>query len=258
MIANYHTHTYRCGHASGEDEAYVQTALEAGIEILGFSDHTPYFFPGEHYSRFRMRPEAFPGYCQSVEQLKKDYRGKVEIHLGVEAEYYPKLFPQLLPYLQDHGVEYLLLGQHYICNETDGVFSGHATADQEVLKTYCYQTMDAMNTGLFTYFAHPDLVRYEGDKKLYLQYMRQLAREAKSCNVPLEMNLLGVREDRHYPNRVFWEIVAEENCPVILGSDAHDPEVFNSSLDEEKALARLKELGLTPLKTVALRPINRA
>lgn len=257
MIANYHTHTYRCGHASGEDEAYVQTALEAGIEILGFSDHTPYFFPGEHYSRFRMRPEAFPGYCQSVEQLEKDYRGKVEIHLGVEAEYYPKLFPQLLPCLQDHGVEYLLLGQHYICNETDGVYSGHATADPKVLKTYCYQTMDAMNTGLFTYFAHPDLIRYEGDKKLYLQYMRQLAREAKSCNVPLEMNLLGVREDRHYPNKDFWEIVAEENCPVILGADAHSPEVFDNSLDEEKALARLKDLGLTPLKTVALRPVNR-
>lgn len=258
MIENYHTHTYRCGHASGEDEEYAQAALEAGIEILGFSDHTPYFFPGEHYSRFRMRPEAFPGYCQSVRELRDAYQGKMEIHLGVEAEYYPKLFLQLLPYLQDHGVEYLLLGQHYIRNETDGVYSGHATTDQEVLKTYCYQTMDAMNTGLFTYFAHPDLIRYEGDNKLYLQYMRQLAREAKSCDVPLEMNLLGVREDRHYPNKVFWEIVAEENCPVILGSDAHDPEVFNSSLDEEKALARLKDLGLTPLKTVALRPINRA
>lgn len=257
MIANYHTHTYRCGHASGEDEEYAQSAFEAGIEILGFSDHTPYFFPGEHYSRFRMRPELFAGYCQSVQELKKTYQGKMELHLGVEAEYYPNLFPKLLAFLQDHGVEYLLLGQHYIRNETDGVYSGRVALDPEVLKTYCYQTMDAMNTGLFTYFAHPDLIRYEGDKKPYLQYMRELAREAKSCNVPLEMNLLGIREDRHYPNKDFWEIVAEENCPVILGADAHSPDVFNSSLDEEKALAWLNELGLTPLKTVALRPINR-
>lgn len=257
MITNYHTHTYRCGHASGEDEDYVQNALEAGIEILGFSDHTPYFFPGDHYSKFRMRPELFPGYCQSVQELKKDYRGKVEIHLGVEAEYYPNLFPKLLSYLQDHGVEYLLLGQHYIRNETDGVYTGRKTGDEDVLKTYCYQTMDAINTGLFTYFAHPDLIHYEGNKAKYRQYMRELAREAKSCNVPLEMNLLGVREDRHYPTADFWEIVAEENCPVILGADAHSPDVFQSSLAEEKAIAWLKELGLTPLKTVALRPINR-
>ena len=256
MIANYHTHTQRCGHASGEDEEYAQSALEAGIEILGFSDHTPYFFPGDHYSRFRMRPEAFPGYCQSIERLKNDYRGKVEIHLGVEAEYYPALFPELLAYLQENGVEYLLLGQHYIRNEQDGVYSGHVTTDPEVLKTYCYQTMDAMNTGLFTYFAHPDLICFEGKKETYQQYMRQVVREAKSCNVPLEMNLLGIREDRHYPNSDFWEIVAEENCPVIIGADAHSPEVFQSTLAEEKALAWLKELGLTPMQTIPLRKIT--
>ena len=103
------------------DEEYVENALEAGIQILGFSDHTPYFFPGDHYSRFRMRPEAFPGYCQSVESLKADYKGKMEIHLGVEAEFYPKLFPKLLSYLQEMGTQYLLLGQHDIRNETDGV-----------------------------------------------------------------------------------------------------------------------------------------
>ena len=252
MIANYHTHSYRCNHASGEDEEYVQSALEAGVEILGFSDHTPYFFPGDHYSRFRMRPELFPDYCQSVNALKADYKGKVEIHLGVEAEYYPNLFPKLLSFLQDSGVEYLLLGQHHIRNEVDGVYSGHVTFHEDVLKTYCYQTMDAMNTGLFTYFAHPDLLHYLGDRAKYQAYMRPVVKEAKNCNVPLEMNLLGIREDRHYPNPAFWELVAEENAPVVLGVDAHDPANFAHSLAEEKALAWLKELGLTPMQTVPL------
>ena len=45
MIANYHTHTTRCRHASGTEEAYVQAAIQGGLEILGFSDHTPYWFP---------------------------------------------------------------------------------------------------------------------------------------------------------------------------------------------------------------------
>jgi histidinol-phosphatase (PHP family) len=83
-----------------------------------------------------------------------------------------------------------------------------------------------------------------------------MIREAKSCNIPLEMNLLGVREDRHYPNSDFWEIVAEENCPVIIGADAHTPEVFASTLAEEKALAWLKKLGLTPMQTIPLRKIT--
>ena len=55
MIANYHTHTPRCNHAVGSEEEYVQQALKAGIKILGFSDHTPYLFPGDYYSTFRIR-----------------------------------------------------------------------------------------------------------------------------------------------------------------------------------------------------------
>ncbi len=86
MIANYHTHTYRCGHASGEDEAYVQTALEAGIEILGFSDHTPYFLPDGYHSHFRMKPDQLHGYCNTVRLLQKKYTGQIEIPLGVEME----------------------------------------------------------------------------------------------------------------------------------------------------------------------------
>ena len=40
LIANYHTHTKRCHHACGEDREYVEAAIESGLKILGFSDHT--------------------------------------------------------------------------------------------------------------------------------------------------------------------------------------------------------------------------
>ena len=41
MIANYHTHTWRCMHAEGTEREYVERAIEGGLKILGFSDHTP-------------------------------------------------------------------------------------------------------------------------------------------------------------------------------------------------------------------------
>ena len=34
MIANYHTHTKRCKHATGEDREYVEAAIETGLKIL--------------------------------------------------------------------------------------------------------------------------------------------------------------------------------------------------------------------------------
>ena len=41
MIANYHTHTYRCGHAEGSERDYAEKAAKAGLRILGIADHTP-------------------------------------------------------------------------------------------------------------------------------------------------------------------------------------------------------------------------
>ena len=38
---NYHTHTYRCQHARGDCVDYARVASELGMEVLGFSDHTP-------------------------------------------------------------------------------------------------------------------------------------------------------------------------------------------------------------------------
>lgn len=37
MIANYHTHTWRCRHADGTEREYVERAIEGGLKILGFS-----------------------------------------------------------------------------------------------------------------------------------------------------------------------------------------------------------------------------
>ena len=66
MIANYHTHTTRCHHAEGEDRQYVETAIERGLKILGFSDHTPYYYDGDYVSGVRMLPEEVEGYVESI------------------------------------------------------------------------------------------------------------------------------------------------------------------------------------------------
>lgn len=255
MIANYHTHTPRCNHAIGSEEEYIRCALDAGLQTLGFSDHTPYTFPKGYYSSFRMKPHELQEYADKVMNLRKAYAGKIEIPLGLEVEYYPKFFPELVSILRDHGIEYMLLGQHFLFNETEGIGSIGPTADATLLKQYCNQTIDAMHTGLFTYFAHPDLMNFVGDEKVYRSEIRRLCRAAKECGVPLEINLLGYRENRHYPNIRFWEVAAEENCPVILGVDAHQPHNFRHSESIEKAERMIASLGLQKLDTIALRSL---
>lgn len=255
MKANYHTHTARCRHARGTDREYVEAAIAAGIEVLGFSDHTPYFFPGDYYSKFRMYPEELDGYVQSVLDLKRTYQGQIEIHLGLEMEYYPELLPRLLEFLRLQPIEYLLLGQHYLGNEMEDVYSSALTTDDRVLDRYCRQTEEALETGLFTCFAHPDVIHYKGSPEFYRQWMRRLCQKAKACGIPLEINLLGIRDGRAYPKEEFWQIAGEVGNPVILGSDAHDPAVLADKETENQAEALLRRYSLQRLDRLELRPL---
>ena len=257
MIANYHTHTYRCGHAEGHERAYVERAVAAGLQLLGFSDHTPqdYFDDVPHDRPIRMKPEELPGYADSVRSLAAEYAGRIDVHLGIEAEYYPKYFSRLLDMLRTNGVEYMILGQHFLGNEVGDVYSGRRTEDPEVLRRYVSQVGEALETGLFTYIAHPDLIHFVGDPKVYETEMRRLCRAADAAGTPLELNLLGIREERHYPNEAFWRIAAEEGCTVILGCDAHRPEDLLDTAAEQKALQMVSRFGLKLTESVTLRRI---
>lgn len=251
MLHNYHTHTPRCGHAVGTEEEYVRCAIDAGLKTLGFSDHTPYPFPHGYTSTFRMGIAELPDYVHAVHAVQKQFAGQIDIRLGVEAEFYPHYFADLLSLLRDNGVEYMILGQHMVGNEIGEHYLG-SPADATVLKRYCDQCIDAMHTGLFSYFAHPDLVHFIGDPQTYRDQMRRICRAAKACGLSLEYNLLGLQGNRHYPNPIFWELAAEENCSVILGRDAHAPHHLLDTATEEKALQFLSSLGLQPLENTPL------
>ena len=255
MIANYHSHTARCRHAAGSEVEYVENALRRGLQIFGFSDHTPQFFPGDYYSFMRMYPQELEGYCRTVRRLQAQYRGKIQIPLGVEAEFYPAIWDELLPRLQDAGIEYLILGQHWLGNEEGEHGSGGATWDEELLRRYCHQVMDALDTGKFTYLAHPDLFRFVGDRKIYRHHMGRLCRAAREADIPLEINLLGILYNKHYPNEEFFTLAAEEGCKVILGMDAHDPSQVLDPEPEQKAMAMVRHFGLKLLDTVELKAL---
>ena len=75
MIANYHTHTWRCRHADGTEREYVERAIEGGLKILGFSDHSPYPFPDGYDSGMRMRLDQVEGYVDTVLALNKKRSG---------------------------------------------------------------------------------------------------------------------------------------------------------------------------------------
>ena len=113
--------------------------------------------------------------------------------------------------------------------------------------------MEGLDTGAFSYLAHPDLMNFVGDRNIYRKHMGQLCRFARQADIPLELNRLGIRSGRHYPNVEFFALAAEEGCKIILGMDAHEPRHIQETDTEQKALEIIRHYGLNLLDTVELR-----
>ena len=255
MIANYHAHTTRCNHATGTEREYVEAAIQRGLKIFGFSDHTPQYFPSGYCTFMRMRTHELPEYCMEVRKLQREYKDQIQVRLGLEVEYYPAIWRDLLMRAQDSGVEYMILGQHWLGNEIDEPGSAAACCDEHTLQRYCHQVSNAMETGKLTYIAHPDLINFVGDAKIYRKHIRDLCRVANETGTPLEINLLGLAYGRHYPNPLFWEVAAEEGCKAILGLDAHAPAHILNEESEKRALEMVRSLGINLQDTVELKRI---
>lgn len=244
MLANLHSHTVRCHHASGTQREYIEKAIEAGFRVWGFSDHTPYPFPEGFTSSFRMLPSELESYVEETIRLRDEYRDQIEIHLGLEAEYYPMHFEALIRLCEQFPIEYMILGQHAVKNEYDGVFSGRPTEDEQVLKTYCDQVCEGVETGRFLYVAHPDVINFTGDRAIYEKHMRKLCQRMVAMRIPGEINFLGLLENRNYPNSLFWKIAGEEGLETVFGVDAHHVQNIHLPQCEAKALQMAQEYHL--------------
>ncbi len=224
MYANYHTHTSRCQHAKGEDREYVEAAIQMGIHLLGFSDHCPWVFPEGYVSGIRMSPDQVEDYFSSLESLRKEYAKDIDILIGFEAEYVPELMEGQERLLADYPLDYMILGQHFLGTEPHSTYTGSPSSDEKFLKDYVNLVIEGMNTGKYLYLAHPDVLHFTGDDAIYRKHMTRLCKYLKEKDIPVEINMLGAYQGRHYPSDKFLQIVKEVGNSCIVGIDAHTPE----------------------------------
>lgn len=237
MNYNYHTHTYRCGHAVGTPEEYILRAIAGKIEYMGFSDHMPHIYKDGTEAGFRVPVAQAYEYVDELRVLREKYKDRIDILIGFEMEYFRDTFPQMLRNAVNYGGEYLIYGGHYL-EECQTTYSGNPTSDPAYVTKYADTVVEAINTGAFTYIAHPDMITFLGDTKHYADEMRKICIASKEKGIPLEINFLGIRTNRVYPNEIFWKIAGEEGSPVTFGFDAHDPDAAYDGV----SLTRANEL----------------
>lgn len=257
--ANYHTHTDRCNHAVGSDEEYIVAAIKAGYSELAMTDHTPWnLFPHE-VGRNRMKLEEMDGYIASMNHLKSLYADKIDIKIGVEAEYYRDRMDFLEDLIKKHRLDILVFGNHFRGFESRATYYGSYKDKTNLYKHYVEDAIDGMATGLYSIFAHPDLFfRTDNEvNSLALEAAQEICDAANHYNVVLEYNLGGVRDgDHRYPKPAFWEVVAKNKNLSVIGVDAHSPDDLLDTATRDEAKKYLESIGVNLTEVIDFKKIR--
>lgn len=254
---NYHNHTYRCRHAgSYTDREYIEAAISNGYTAIGFSDHVmlPYI---TYENSVRGIYWESTEYYNTIRALQNEYQGKIDILLGWESEWaLGGLFEDYYRYLVDNNlVDYLILGNHWQIFDTSSNRFIAPLEDEahelENVQNYVAGAIEALDTGLFTIMAHPEIffVKGYGNVQNFTPVMKDLVRamceKAKEKGVALELNQ-GYIDNMETLERYteFWKIVKEVGNTVVIGVDAHYPGAYNESV-RNRVISFANKIGLT-------------
>lgn len=243
---NYHSHTYRCGHADIDmkDEDYVKEYIKMGFEKIAFTDHCPEKFDIDKRPNIRMKYSQRDEYINSIKSLKEKYANKIEIESGYEIEYLPKDEDNLIKLKEE--CDKIILGQHFIYDDNNELkILGRDNYTDEELIRYAEYIEKAMELKLPNIIAHPDMYmlnrKHFGDIENKIANM--ICKSAEKYNIPLEINLNNIFSNTYFENRrlnneslekqkeklqkvyypckEFWNIATKYNIKVLYGIDAH-------------------------------------
>ena len=229
---NYHTHTYRCGHAddSMTDEDFVKEFINKGFKTMAFTDHCPEKVKIDHRQNMRMDYSEKDEYLNSVKELKKIYKDIINIDSGYEVEYLPGQEENIFELKNE--VDKIVLGQHFIYsedNKTLRIFRHHPFKDSDLIK-YANYIKTAIEKSIPDIVVHPDLYMLSRNEfgKTEEEVAKIICSASEKYNIPLEINLTeafkclsGLGRKITYPCKQFWEIASNYDIKVLYGIDAH-------------------------------------
>ncbi len=238
---NYHTHTYRCKHASGTIYQYIESAIEKGLTVLGISDHTP--LPDNKWPEVRMSMDELNNYNEVLNNAKKDFKD-ITILKGMECEYskeYKNFYLDEL--IGKYKMEYLVGGGHYFPYKNKWFSVYGKGMDKKQLFAYTDYIIESIESKIYLFIAHPDLFgnNYLKWDENTISCSKNILKAAEVYKIPLEINGYAFRKPKIdtpdgkrflYPLTKFWEIAANYNIEVVINSDAHRPQDIISNMED--------------------------
>jgi histidinol-phosphatase (PHP family) len=247
-LPDYHVHTYRCGHAGGASRDFVLRAIDRGLAEIGFTDHIPlYFLPRERRDpRLAMREDQFDDYVAEVLALRKEFRGRIEVRLGLEADYAEGHEETLAAWLARAPWDLVLGSVHFVAGDWIDAPGSAARFEKEgterLYDEYYRLLAKAARSRQFDVLTHFDLPKKFGHRPSAAREAAEgeAIAAAREGGCAVEISSAGLRKPvgEAYPeDRLLRQIVAA-GIPVTFSSDAHAPAEVGRDYDQTVKIAR--------------------
>ncbi len=225
LLFESHSHTPLCKHAIGWPTEYAAVAEARGLRGMHVTCHNP--MPDGFSARVRMSPDQFDEYVDLVSQTRDEWSGRVDVRLGLEADYFEGYEPWLEKQLNSAEFHYVLGSVHPQIDEFRERYWGDD--ETEVQRTYFRLLADSAETALFDCLAHPDLIKNMTvdawqPTEIMDDILHALDRIA-ATGIAMELNTSGVNKSiaEMNPFPEMLKAMAERQIPVCIGADAHEP-----------------------------------
>lgn len=238
-----HSHTPLCNHADGWPTEYAAVAEQRGLRGLIVTCHNP--MPNGMSASVRMREDEFERYIELVAETRTEWKGRVDVRLGLEADFFEGIEPYLERQLNKADFHFVLGSVHPQIPEFRARYwSGDAV---EFQRTYFDLLAKSAETQLFDSLAHPDLIKNMTPKQwrpdvIMSDICHALDRIA-ATGVAMELNTSGINKsiEEMNPFPAMLREMRVRNIPVTIGADAHTPSRVADGY--EAALKVLAECG---------------
>lgn len=226
ILYESHSHTPLCNHAFGNPTEYAAVADRRGLRGLIVTCHNP--MPDGFSASVRMREDQFDQYVELVAATREKWAGRIDVRLGLEADYFEGFESYLERQLQSADFHFVLGSVHpQIAEFRDRYWQDDLL---EVQRTYFDLLAKSAETGLFDSLAHPDLIKNFTSECWQLDTImpdvcRALDRIA-ATGVAMELNTSGVLKtiSEMNPCPAMLEQMCDREIPITLGADAHQPD----------------------------------
>jgi len=248
-LPDLHVHTFRCGHAGGASRDFVRRAIERGLGQIAFTDHVPlYFLPlPARDPKLAMAEGDFDGYVREVEALREEFRGAIDVRLGLEADYAEGFEDELSRWLSRADWDVVLGSVHWVDGGwIDDPATSPARFEREgtdlLYERYYRLLAQAAQTGLFDVLTHFDLPKKHGHRPASRreEAERSAIAAARQSGVAVEISSAGLRKPvaEAYPEPRLLASIVEAGIPVTFSSDAHAPAEVGWGYERTVPLAR--------------------